>query len=310
MHPGGSRRTEVHFLIVDMWIIWILIIQEVEAVDPLQEMVSRIQEERKHIATTTSKEPEKDLPDSDVCPICHGTGWIYWFDDEGRESGYRCDCGLVERQIADRKLEFANIPEAFKNLDIRSFDLGVYRKNESQKIIRNTGAAIKYYLDNLEGMRKDGMGLYLYSGTKGSGKTRMAASIANEMVSTYRMQVKFAGSMQIINEIKATWDDKDRSESDLLRALSTVQVLVIDDFGTEIPKDWIGERFYSIINGRYQDKLITMYTSNLSLQDLRYDDRITNRIKERTFQLPFPEESVRELIAEQNRKALIEGMRG
>ena len=72
----------------------------------------------------------------------------------------------------------------------------------------------------------------------------------------------------------------------------------------------IGERFYSIINGRYQDKLITMYTSNLSLDDLRYDDRITNRIKERTFQLPFPEESVRELIAEKNRKALIEGMRG
>ena len=53
-----------------------------------------------------------------------------------------------------------------------------------------------------------------------------------------------------------------------------------------------------------------MYTSNLSLQDLKYDDRITNRIKERTFQLPFPEESVRELIAEQNRRALIEGMRG
>lgn len=259
---------------------------------------------------TTSKEPGKDLSDSDVCPICHGTGWVYWLDKEGRESGYRCDCGLVERQIADRKLEFANIPEAFKNLDIHSFDLKVYRKDESQRVIRNTGAAIKYYLDNLDDMKRDGMGLYMYSGTKGSGKTRMAASIANEMVSTYRMQVKFAGSMQIVNEIKATWDDKGRSESDLLRALSTVQVLVIDDFGTELPKDWIGERFYSIINGRYQDKLITMYTSNLSLQDLKYDDRITNRIKERTFQLPFPEESVRELIAEQNRKALIEGMRG
>ena len=259
---------------------------------------------------TTSKEPEKDLPVSDICPVCHGSGWIYWRDNNGIEYGRRCGCGLVDRQIMERKLEFANIPEAFKTLDIRSFRLDVYYKEDSRKAIVNTCAAIKYYLDNLEGMRKDGMGLYLYSGTKGSGKTRMAASIANEMISTYRMQVKFAGSMQIINEIKATWDDKDRSESDLLRALSTVQVLVIDDFGTELPKDWIGERFYSIINGRYQDKLITMYTSNLSLQDLKYDDRITNRIKERTFQLPFPEESVRELIAEQNRRALIEGMRG
>lgn len=278
--------------------------------DPLQEMVNRIQGERRSTMLTTSKEPEKDLPVSDICPVCHGSGWIYWRDNNGIEYGRRCGCGLVERQIMERKLEFANIPEAFKTLDIRSFRLDVYYKEDSRKAIVNTCAAIKYYLDNLEGMRKDGMGLYLYSGTKGSGKTRMAASIANEMISTYRMQVKFAGSMQIINEIKATWDDKDRSESDLLRALSTVQVLVIDDFGTELPKDWIGERFYSIINGRYQDKLITMYTSNLSLQDLKYDDRITNRIKERTFQLPFPEESVRELIAEQNRRALIEGMRG
>ena len=279
-------------------------------VDPLQEMVNRIQGERRSTMLTTSKEPEKDLPVSDICPVCHGSGWICWRDNNGIEYGRRCGCGLVERQIMERKLEFANIPEAFKTLDIRSFRLDVYHNEDSRKAIANTCAAIKYYLDSLEGMRKDGMGLYLYSGTKGSGKTRMAASIANEMIRTYRMQVKFAGSMQIINEIKATWDDKDRSESDLLRALSTVQVLVIDDFGTELPKDWIGERFYSIINGRYQDKLITMYTSNLSLQDLKYDDRITNRIKERTFQLPFPEESVRELIAEQNRRALIEGMRG
>ncbi|WP_320961781.1 hypothetical protein [Hungatella effluvii] len=113
-----------------------------------------------------------------------------------------------------------------------------------------------------------------------------------------------------MNEIKATWDDRTRSESDLLRALSTVQVLIIDDFGTELPKDWIGERFYSIINGRYQDKLITFFTSNMSLPDLRYDDRITNRIRERTFQLPFPEESVREQIAEHNQKALIKGIKG
>lgn len=256
------------------------------------------------------EEQGKDLADSDVCPRCHGTGWIFWRDDEGREYGKHCECGVVDRQIMERKLEFANIPAAFKALELKTFRLDVYQREESRKLIKDTCAAIKYYLNNLENMRKDGMGLYLYSGTKGSGKTRMAASIANELIHVHRMQVKFAGSMQIVNEIKATWDDRGRSESALLNALASVQVLVIDDFGTELPKDWIGERFYSIINGRYQDKLITILTSNMSLSDLRYDDRITNRIKERTFQLHFPEESVRDLIAEQNRKALVKGMKG
>ncbi len=281
--------------------------------DPLQEMITRIQGEReKDTTTTTLTGPGKDSKDSDSCPICHGTGWVFWRDDDGLEYGRRCECGLVERQIMERKLEFASIPEAFKALDIRSFLTDIYQKEGSRRVIRNTCAAIKYYLDNLEDMRIDGMGLYLYSGTKGSGKTRMAASIANELINTHRMRVKFAGSMQILNELKATWNskDKDKTESGLLNALASVQVLVIDDFGTELPKDWIGEKFYSIINGRYQDRLITIFTSNWSLEDLQYDDRITNRIKERTFQLPFPEESVRDLIAEQNRRALIEGMKG
>ncbi|RGZ00192.1 ATP-binding protein [Clostridium sp. AM58-1XD] len=276
-------------------------------VKTLEEAVSRIQAERT-AQTIILETPEQTSRDSDVCPICQGKGWIYWVDEAGRDYGRRCDCGLVERQIMERKLSFANIPEAFKEMSLKTFQLGVYHQEDSRRIIKQTCAAIKYYMDHLEDMRAKGMGLYLYSGTKGSGKTRMAASIANELIYTHRLQVKFAGSMQIVNEIKSTWDDKSKSESNLLSALSSVQVLVIDDFGTELPKDWIGERFYSIINGRYQDRVITIFTSNMNLEDLKYDDRITNRIKERTFQLPFPEESVRELIADENRKSLIEGM--
>ena len=122
------------------------------------------------------------------------------------------------------------------------------------------------------------------------------------------MQVKFAGSVQIVNEIKASWSSRDENESSLLSALASVDVLVIDDFGAEVPKDWIGERFYAIINGRYQDKLPTIFTSNSNLEDLRYDERIVNRIKERTYQIPFPEESIRDVIAAENRKALISGI--
>lgn len=242
------------------------------------------------------------------CPECHGTGWVYWRDAEGIEYGRRCECGLVERQIMERKLSFANIPEAFADMELNTFCLDVYRKEDSRKTIRQACAAVKYYLDNLEDMKAAGMGLYLYSDTKGSGKTRMAAGIANELIRRYRMQVRFSGSMRIVQEIKATWDDRDRKESDLLDALATVEVLVIDDFGTEIPKDWIGERFYAIINGRYQDKLPTIFTSNSSLEDLRYDERIVNRMKERTYQIPFPEESIRDVIAAENRKNLISGI--
>ena len=53
---------------------------------------------------------------------------------------------------------------------------------------------------------------------------------------------------------------------------------------------------------------MTIFTSNESLETLQYDDRITNRIKERTYQITFPEESVRDHIAERHKAEIINKM--
>ncbi len=204
------------------------------------------------------------------------------------------------------RLKFANLPEGLKDVRLSAFSLRAYKDEKSRQTIRNSCSAIKYWLDNFDNMKERGMGLYLFSEKKGSGKTLMAGSIANELIHEKKVMTKFATSVQIINEIKSSWNKEHGvSESNLLDQLITTDVLVIDDFGTEKATDWIGERFYSIINGRYADKKITIFTSNMSLDDLKYDERITNRIKERNYLIPFPEESIRDHIAEQNRKEIL-----
>lgn len=244
---------------------------------------------------------------SDVCPICGGTGWEMYKKD-GFEYGRECSCGKRRRDIMANRIAFAEVPETFKDMRLDSFKVDAYERAESVEKARKAVKAIKYWLDEFEAMKERGMGLYLYSNVKGSGKTLISVSIANELMYEKRQRVKFATSLDIINEVKATWDRKGESESKLLTDLSTVDVLIIDDFGTEQARDWIGERFYQIINTRYVDKKITIFTSNHSLDKLSYDDRITNRIKERTFPIPFPEESVREIIARQNMRELMQGM--
>lgn len=192
---------------------------------------------------------------------------------------------------------------------LSTFKETVYMKSDSRLIIKGAINSVNYWLENLDEMMKRGIGLYLHSNTKGSGKTRMAVSIANELLDR-QIQVKFATSLQIINEIKSTWErNSEINESKLLEQLSTTTVLIIDDFGTEQYKDWIGERFYSIINHRYIDNKVTIFTSNYNLKNIDYDERIVNRIKEKTYQIPFPEESVRERIAEENRKELFDGIK-
>lgn len=269
--------------------------------DALEEMIQRIS------ATHTQSDCSTD---GEKCSICHGTGW-----EEYEKDNYiycrECRCGLRQRQIKNNRLSFANIPESFKDVRMNNFDENIYRDADSQNKIHTAVRSIQYWLDNFLNMQERGMGLYLYSNTKGSGKTRMAVSIANELIYEKRIQIKFSTSLQILNEIKASWDNRDReySESKLLDFLCISEILIIDDFGTEQIKDWIEERFYQIINSRYIDKKVTIFTSNSTLDLLKYDDRITNRIKERTFQIPFPEESVRNIIAQKHMIELANGIK-
>lgn len=206
-----------------------------------------------------------------------------------------------------RRLRFASIPEKYREMKLNSFRTSVYKLPDSKEKIGLVVSAVKTYLANFEEMQANGKGLYLFSETKGSGKTRLAASIANNLLENH--SVKFATSTAILQEIKNTWDrDSQQTESKLLDDLINVEILVIDDFGTEKVKDWNNERFYHLINERYINRKVTIFTSNYSLDNLDYDDRIINRIKEQAFQLHFPEESVRELIAMENSMMLADKM--
>ena len=243
----------------------------------------------------------------EVCPKCHNCGWVIT-EDGGQGTAVECDCGIRKKMIHNSRLKFADIPEAFRDVRLDNFKKSVYQVPENREIVVEIAKAVRYWLQNLKSMKERGIGLYFYSGTKGSGKTRLAVSIANELIEKYDTRVKFSTSIQILDEITKTWKDKEFSESELINQLVDSEILIIDDFGTENAKDWKNEKFYSIINGRYVEKKITIFTSNFSLDDLSYDDRIINRIKERVLQIPFPEESIRETLAKKLKEELREGV--
>ena len=228
--------------------------------------------------------------------MCKGTGWFFVDDNTVKE----CECGLIEKQRQDSKLQFAMIPATYKDVTLKDITSKYYQQDNSRKIIKAIGGAVKMYLDNLYSNIEEGKGLYLWSDTKGSGKTMLAAALANELINEHHRYVKFATSLDILDEIKATYgrhDRDDNAESKLLKDLVSAEFLIIDDFGTERATDWAGEKFYQIVNKRYINKKVTIFTSNHDLKTLKYDDRITNRIRERCFIIHFPEESVREYKA-------------
>ena len=125
-----------------------------------------------------------------TCPLCRGTGWEF-FTQDGYDCARECKCGLIQKQNMEAKLSFANIPDAFKELTLDTFSTDIYMRPESRKRAGGAFIAIKHWADKSGEMLEEGTGLYLYSNTKGSGKTRMAASLANHLICEKQISVKY-----------------------------------------------------------------------------------------------------------------------
>lgn len=172
------------------------------------------------------------------CPKCRDTGW----EEVKGENDYtfmrECSCGLLQRQKMDRKLKFAAIPKEFQNQTVESFMTDCYSTPQNRELAQMAKIIAKRYVEQFEEIQETGKGLYFYSSVKGSGKTRLAVSIANDLIRQKMISAKFATTLQILDQIKATWGEIKKagpeeggSEQQLVNDIISVPVLVIDDIG-------------------------------------------------------------------------------
>ena len=103
-------------------------------------------------------------------------------------------------------------------------------------------------------------GLFLH-GEKGTGKTKLAAIIANERARAGKA-VLFASVPDLMADIRSSF--KDGTTSEAVQAVKNTPFLVLDDLGAEKMTEWVGEQLFCIVNHRYNERLQTVVTSNYS----------------------------------------------
>lgn len=248
------------------------------------------------------------------CQICRDTGWIE-YEKDGYMFVKDCECGLAERRRIDRKLNFASIPEEFKGHTVDNFDADCYSTPQNRELAHMAKTIAVQYVEKFEEIQETGKGLYFYSDVKGSGKTRLAISIANDLIQKKKISAKFATTIQILDQIKASWnkkkdDEEEETEVKLISDIIRVPVLIIDDIGVETVKSWVNERFYNILNGRMIEKKVTIFTSNCRMEELKLDDRIINRIAKMALPVQLPNESIRTVIARKENSDLLDRLLG
>ena len=115
-------------------------------------------------------------------------------------------------------------------------------------------------VDAARWMLADGSGVFFY-GTKGTGKTKLAAIIANERARA-GSPVLFASVPDLMADIRASFDGGKTAEA--VQAVKNTPFLVLDDLGAEKMTEWVGEQLFCIVNHRYNERLQTVVTSNYS----------------------------------------------
>lgn len=113
----------------------------------------------------------------------------------------------------------------------------------------------------------------------------------------YDLEMRFITAPDYISVVGDSYK-RDRGELDSSEVYRECKLLVLDDIGAQADKDWQRQELFRLINKRMEDGNVTIYTSNMSTDNLNVDARTRDRIVKVSVELQMPEESLRRKKAE------------
>ena len=112
-------------------------------------------------------------------------------------------------------------------------------------------------------------GWLILAGTYGSGKTHLAASIANYQMEHAGHDVMLIVTPDLLDHLRATYSPQSTVSFDRrFEDIKTVPMLILDDLGTESASAWAKEKLFQLLNYRYQAMLPTVITTTATPDEI------------------------------------------
>ena len=181
----------------------------------------------------------------------------------------------LSRERIEERTGAAMIPKRFLNKRFDDYQIdcpGQQRALDACKDYAHN------FTDNLEAGR-----CLILSGKVGTGKTHLAASIADYLINQTEYSVVFRSLHSILQAIKNTYgEDSTSSEMEIFKILTKPDLLIIDEIGATKSTEFELATLFALINTRYENQLPTVIITNLEAKELAgsIGDRCVDRLRE------------------------------
>jgi DNA replication protein DnaC len=216
------------------------------------------------------------------CEYCHGAGYVRFdvpMDDPkfGRLEACVCRAADIAEGARTRLFEMSRLDR----LSHLTFDNFEARGNKNAKFMTPQDVRSLEAAKNVaENFARDPQGWLLVEGGYGCGKTHLSAAIANFAVNKGTPTL-FITVPDLLDTLRFAFSDPDTTYEARWEEIRNSSLLILDDFGTQNAKAWAQEKLFQIMNYRYINKLPTVITTNLMLDEI--ESRIRSRLQDEEF---------------------------
>lgn len=219
------------------------------------------------------------------CPHCEGSGWkVVERTTRGAQAlaspetarpgaaagepklvwAVPCDCTVGDR--AERALQRARVPERYRHCDFENYEvdndiekapreqLEAWNRSLAQAKLVVQGFAAEFPVGSEHGL--------LLMGPCGVGKTHLAVSALKEIILRGHSGL-FYDYREMLKEIQDSYNsESEATEMGVLEPVLKTEILVLDDVGSSKPSLWALETVGHVLNSRYNEKRVTLLTTN------------------------------------------------
>ena len=205
-----------------------------------------------------------------TCKLCR---------DEAQAEAERSKAEARAKELRDRELQErlgqSNLPLRFQGKTFENFEAHCPAAADAL-------AKCKAYAEDFDSVMERGQCLVM-TGKVGTGKTHLAAAIANYLIQNRKEEPLFMGVSQVIRCIKNTWNkNSEHAESEVMQWFVEPDLLILDEIGVQFGSETEKMLIFEIINKRYESIKPTVVLSNLTLAEIAevMGERVVDRLRE------------------------------